>query len=292
MAMSAGTRIPSNPWLTVRMVLVAVLTPLAALVLLAAVVIVLPSRFLGGLAVALGLGLVFRLIVHANRTPPQGATLTEADDPELFAIVDRLCALADIPRPELVLSDQRQPNSWVVHLPRQTPRLYVTTGLRDLLTLSELQAVLGHELTHIANHDALVMSVVGMPGSVMLRAAGGGPDGVLVVAIGMLSQIGTAILSRYRELAADAGAAAITARPSALASALLKVSGSLEQLPVKDLRAAAKLNAFNLVAVPRRRGRGHPRSGLLGRLMATHPPLQSRLDALSALERVQQSTLP
>jgi heat shock protein HtpX len=289
MSVSAGTRIPSNPWLTVRMVLVAVLTPLAAIALLAAVVIVLPSRFLAGLAIALGFGTVVRLVVHLNRKPPPGTALTEHDDPELFAIVDRLCVLADITRPELVLSNQRQPNSWVVHLPHQTPRLYLTSGLRDLLTLNELQAVLGHELTHIANHDALVMSVVGMPGSVMLRASGGGVDGLLVVAIGMLSQIGTAILSRYRELAADAGAAAITARPSALASALLKVSDSLEQLPAKDLRAATALNAFNLVAVPRRPRRGRPRSRLLGRLAATHPPLQSRLDALFALERVQQS---
>jgi heat shock protein HtpX len=286
--MAARSRIPSDPWLTVRMVLVAVLTPLAAIALLATVAIVLPSRFLVGLAVALGFGTFARWVVHVNRTPPEGTALTEHDDPELFAIVDRLCVLADIPRPELVLSNQRQPNSWVVHLPHQTPRLYVTTGLRELLTLSELQAVLGHELTHIANHDAMVMTVVGMPGSVMLRARGGGVDGLLVVAIGMLAQIGTAILSRYRELTADAGAAAITARPSALASALLKVSGSLEQLPAKDLRAAAALNAFNLIAVPRRRRRGCPRSRMLGRLMATHPPLQSRLDALFALEREQQ----
>jgi heat shock protein HtpX len=283
-----ASRISRSSSLTVRMVLVAVLTPLIALGLLAAVVILLPSRFLLGLAVALGIGVAARLVAHGNRKQPPGRALTEREDPELFALVDRLCAVADIPRPDLVLSEQRQPNSWVVHLPGQTPRLYLTIGLRELLTLEELQAVLGHELAHIVNRDALVMSVVGMPGSVMLRARGGGLDGILVIAIGMISQIGTAILSRYRELAADAGSATITGRPSALASALLKVSDSLEQIPEKDLRTAAALNAFNLVAVaPRRRWWQDIRP--LARVSATHPPLQARLDALFGLERDQQS---
>lgn len=269
------------------MVLVAVLTPLTALALLAAVVILLPDRFLLGLAIALGVGLVVRLVVHRKRKHLPGRVLHESDDPDLFALIVRLCALADIPRPELVLSDQRQPNSWVVHLPRQTPRLYLTTALRELLTLDELQAVLGHELAHIANRDALVMSVVGMPGSIMLSASGGGIDGILVVAIGAISQIGTAMLSRYREFAADAGSAAITGRPSALASALLKVSDSLERIPTKDLRAAAALNVFNLVAVaPRRSWWRDIRP--LARVAATHPALQARVAALSALERNQQ----
>jgi heat shock protein HtpX len=274
------------------MVLVAVLTPLTALVLLAAVVIFVPSRFLIGLALALGASAVARLVMYRRQKPPPGRTLTEHDDPELFAVVERLCALADIPRPELVLSDQRQPNSWVVHLPRHTPRLYLTTGLRDLLAMNELRAVLGHELTHIANRDALVMSLVSLPGSIMLRLRGGGGiDGLLVLAIGILSQVGTAILSRYRELAADAGAAVITGQPSALASALLKVSGSLEQVPRKDLRAAAALNAFNLVPVAPRH-RWWWRVPLIGRIAATHPPLSARLDALSSLEREQQSSHP
>jgi heat shock protein HtpX len=110
-----------------------------------------------------------------------------------------------------------------------------------------------------------------------------------VLAIGVLSQVGTAILSRYRELAADAGSAVITGQPSALASALLKVSDSLEQVPREDLRAAAALNAFNLVPVAPRH-RWWWRVPLLGRIAATHPPLRTRLDALSALEREQQSS--
>lgn len=286
---STRYRIARSRALTVRMVLAAVLTPLAALGLLAAAVVLLPGRLLLALAIALCVGLIARLIAHKKRRQPLGRTLAEQDDPELFAIVNRLCALADIPRPDLVLSDARQPNSWVVHLPRRTPRLYLTKGLRELLTLSELTAVLGHELSHIANRDALVMSVVGMPGSIMLRASGGGLDGLLVLAIGVLSQVGTAILCRCRELAADAGSAAITGRPSALASALIKVSDCLEHAPTKDLRVAAALNAFNLVPVTPRR-RWWRRVQPLVRIAATHPPLKARLDLLYALERSQQSS--
>jgi heat shock protein HtpX len=124
----------------------------------------------------------------------------------------------------------------------------------------------------------------------MLRASTcAGIDGVFVVAIGILSNVGVTILSRYRELAADAGSAAITGRPSALASALLKVSDSMKHVPTKDLRAAAALNAFNLVAVPARRRRRVPGSRHVARIASTHPPLQTRLDALSALEHAQQS---
>ena len=284
---STGITLSRNRSLTVRMVLAAVLTPLCALGLLAAVVVLMPSRLLVGLAVALGVGVVVRLIAHRRRRQPPGRTLAEHDDPELFAILDRLCAMADVARPDVVLSDALQPNSWVVHLPGKRPRVYLTSGLRKLLTPSELGAVLAHELTHIANRDALVMSVVGMPGSIMLRAGGGGLDGLLVVTIGALSQLGSAVLSRCRELAADAGSAAISGSPSALASALIKVSDSLEQVPSKDLRVAAALNAFNLMPVAPRR-RCWRQLGPVARITATHPPLEARLDVLYALERSQQ----
>lgn len=274
--------------LAVRMVLVAVLNPLIAVGLLAAVVVFMPSTYRLGLLLGLTVGASARWIRRQRRRGPEGRTLSESDDSDLFAIVDRLCALADVRRPQLVLSEQRQPNSWVVHVPGQQPRLYLTRGLRETLTPEELQAVLGHELAHIANRDALVMTVVGAPGALMRQAgAAGGLDAVLAAMIGALSHLGVAILSRYREFAADAGGSAITGRPSALASALIKVSGSLTQIPQEDLRAAAALNAFNLVPVPSR-SRLVQRSPLLARMIATHPPLRARLDALEALERAQQ----
>jgi heat shock protein HtpX len=269
--------------LEARMVLVSVLTPVTALALLAALIIVFSGwqRFL--LVVGLCVGLVVT-VSRMLRNPPDGRLLAESDDPELFAVMDRLCAMSDMPRPELMLSDQAQPNSWVVHLPRRKPRLYLTKGLRELLTLEELQAVLAHEQTHIANRDALVMSVIALPGSTMMNARGG--PGALASVAGALSHTGTLALSRYRELAADAGAATITGRPSALASALLKVSDSLKRIPSEDLRSAAALNAFNLVAVDQRRRWWH-RSRLLARVTASHPPLDERLAALHSLECIQ-----
>lgn len=279
---------PGSRSLAVRMALVAVLTPVVALGLFVAVLALMPGRYLLGLIVALSVSAVATAAKRGNQKPPPGRTLSPQDDPDLFAMLDRLCALADISRPEVVLSEEHQPNSWVVHFPRQRPRLYLTRGLRDLLTNEELQAVLGHELAHIANRDAVVMTVIGWPTAVMLRLNGvGGLDSLLVMGIGAISHICLTVLSRYREFAADAGSCAIAGRPSALASALLKVSDALEQIPRKDLRAAAALNAFNLVGVPSR-SRLSRRLPFVARVSATHPRLQARLGALEALERAQQ----
>jgi heat shock protein HtpX len=149
--------------------------------------------------------------------------------------------------------------------------------------------VLAHELSHIAHRDATVMTVVGLPGAVLAEggARGGGWWGwwpvqigrLAAFAIGRVAGVGTKALSRHRELVADAGAATLTGRPSALASALLKVSGELARIPAADLRAVAGRDAFHLL--PTRSERG---GGPLGRLEATHPTLDQRLAALERLE--------
>lgn len=282
-------RVSRSTGLTVRMVMVAVLTPVVAVGALALLIALLPHQR-PWVLFFVGISMLVVLLDLVCRAMTPGAVVNEVEDPELCAIVDRLCVVADMPRPEIVIADQPQPNSWVVHQPGRTPRLVLTTALRDLLTTEELTAVLGHELSHIANRDALVMTVVGTPGSIMMRAGSAGAG--FVALIGMFAHGAAALLSRYRELAADAGSAALTGRPSALASALLKVSGSLVQVPSQDLREAAKLNAFNLVAVAPERRRYSPVRIFpwLARLSATHPPLQTRLDALYALERDQQSS--
>ena len=285
---SRGRRMPGSRSLAVRMVLVAVLTPVLTLGLLGVVIALAPGRWMFGLILGLLVGLGVMIYKHSQGRQPAAGRLEERDDPELFGLLNRLCALADMPLPEVVLSEESQPNTWVVHFPGRPPRLYITAGLRQALTREELHAVLGHELAHIVNRDALVMTVVEWPGAIMRRVNGGaGLGGIFVAAIGALSYLGVTMLSRYRELAADAGSCAIAGRPSALASALLKVSNSLEHIPQQDLRAAAALNAFNLVAVPPR-SRLLRRVPLLARVVATHPPLRARLDALEALERAQQ----
>ncbi len=285
--------------LLVRMLLAAVFTPLIVVGSLVAVVVMLPEQFLIGVLMALVLGV--GITVRQRGKLPAGTVLQRQAAPELFATVDRLCLTADLPRPEIVLEPQAQPNSWIVQMPGSTPRLHVTQALLDLLDGDELRAVLAHELSHVANHDAAVMTVVGMPGALLLtgarRAAGGGwlplQIGALIAGlIGLCSRVGTSALSRSRELVADRGACAITGRPSALASALLKVSGALRQLPSADLREMAALNAFHLVAVEPRRPKWYASNRFARRLAATHPSLDQRLVALEQLERRAQLQPP
>jgi heat shock protein HtpX len=285
--------------LLVRMLLAAVLTPLLVVGLLLTVILVLPQQILIGVAIALVLG-VGATLDQRGKTPA-GTVLDRQAAPELFATVERLCLAADLPRPEIVLEPQAQPNSWIVQMPGSTPRLHVTQALLDLLDGDELRAVLAHELSHVANHDAAVMTVVGMPGALLLtgsrRASRGGWLPLQVGAgvaglIGLCSRVGTSALSRSRELVADRGACAITGRPSALASALLKVSGALGRLPSADLREAAALNSFHLVAVQPRHSKWYADNRLARRLAATHPPLDQRLAALEMLERRVQSERP
>jgi heat shock protein HtpX len=286
-----GRELVRSRALAVRMALLIVLIPSSVLAAVAAIVLFLPRGWLWALLVGVGIGLLIRGWRHvkARREHTAEHVLEPGEDPELFALVDRLCALIDIERPLLVASELRQANSWVIHRPGKPARLYVTRRLREMLTPEELQAVIGHELTHIANRDALVMTVVETPGSLLLTNTGGGFEQIVFVIIGLISSLGVDMLSRYREFAADAGSAAITGRPSALASALLKVTEAHARIPTRDLRAAVALNAFNLVAVPAPKGRDRRR----GRHRApgstrSHPPLEKRIEALHCLEVVQQ----
>jgi heat shock protein HtpX len=277
---------PPDRALQARMVLAAVLTPLLVVAAVAAVVVVLPRRIAIGVGIAAAFGLVRAL--QARREVERSRALTADEAPELYAIVERLCVLGDLPGPEIVLDDERQPNSWVIDPPGRPPRLHVTRGLLDTLEPAELEAVVAHELSHVAHRDATVMTVVGLPGAALLEGSSRAMRGFwfwqigafVAGAIGYVASAGTNALSRYRELSADAAACALTGRPSALASALVKVSGGLERLPASDLRAVAGRDAFHLVAVERPDRRGW-RAGL-GK---THPSIDERLAALERLEQ-------
>lgn len=276
------------------MVLVSVLTPLVVLACLAAIVLVAPARVVAGVGIALALGI--GAIARERAARPAGTVLSVAAAPGLHAAVERLCALGDLPKPEIVLEDQRQPNSWIVGVRRDRSRLHVTAGLLDLLTPAELEAVAAHELSHVAHRDAAVMTAVGGPGEALRQGArltGGGGGfwllsfgGVVAAGVGVLSTVGTRSLARHRELAADAGAAALTGRPAALASALRKVSGGLAQIPTRDLREAAARDAFNLLPA------AEALPGWQGRLMGTHPPLQTRIERLERLEHKLRAARP
>jgi heat shock protein HtpX len=270
--------------LQARMLLTALGTPALVFGSVAAVVLFAPLKVLigVGLAAVVGVGGTIR----QRWNPPSPLEVTPAQQPELHAIVDRLCVLADLPKPDIVVEPEEQPNSWLVARWRGRARLHVTRGLLDLLTASELEAVIAHELAHLANRDAAVMTAVGGPGAALLgggrRLMGGGWllmfGGFVAMAIGWLSRLGTQALSRHRELAADAGSAALTGRPAALATALRRISGELRMVPEEDLRVAAYRDVFHLLPVGE---------------SATHPPLAKRIERLERLEqRMQAARLP
>jgi heat shock protein HtpX len=276
---------PADRGLQARMVLAAVLTPTVVVAALVACALVLPAPICGGIAIAAVLGI--GSTVRERRRGQVTRVLAPGEEPELQAAVQRLCLMADLPRPDVAVNEESQPNSWVVDAPGRPPRLHVTRGLLDMLDAHELEAVLAHELSHIAHRDATVMTVVGLPGAVLQEGgATGGWWGwwpmqlgrLVALVIGRIASVGTKALSRHRELVADAGAASLTGRPSALASALLKVSGELARIPAADLRGVAGRDAFHLL--PTRSEGG----GLLWRLEATHPTLDQRLAALERLE--------
>src|SRR3954452_374794 len=204
---------PRDPGLTARMVAAAVATPLAVLACLAGIVMFAPTRIVVFVALA-GLVGVGAAIKERERTGGGG---TREAGPEVHATVERLCLAADLPKPEVVVHAERQPNSWIVWTGRRRFRLHLTEGLLECLEPRELEAVIAHELAHVAHRDATVMTVVGGPGAVLLdggRIVGphgrgfwvGQIGGLAAGCVGMIAQVGTNVLSRHRELAADAGA--------------------------------------------------------------------------------------
>jgi len=263
---------PRDRALVAQMVLVSIAAPLLVLGGLGAALALLPQDYELPLILCLVVGLG-KLAYDWRRSV--GTSTAAAASPDLVALVARLCAVADISPPAVRIEWERQPNSWLVDVPGRPPRLHLTTGLLGLLDHDELAAVIAHELSHLVNRDALVMTSVGLPGLVLLKG-GWGQGAIVAVPLGFLSAILTGALSRCRELAADRGACAITGRPSALASALIKVSDGVATMPGADLRKVALRDSFHLVAT----GAKTP----CGRLSRTHPSLQRRLAALERLE--------
>jgi heat shock protein HtpX len=283
--------VPNDRGLLARMVVAAVITPLIVLAGLVLVVFEAPAKVIALVAIALGIGIVS--IVKERNERPQPKVVSEAEAPALHAIVERLCLLADLPKPEIAVESAAMPNSWVVGTRAGGYRLHLTRGLLDRLEPHELEAVIGHELAHIANRDAAVMTVVGGPGAALM---GGGrrlmgingwflwTGALAAIVIGWVATLGTRALSRYREFAADAGSVALTGSAAALASALMKVSEGIAAIPQHDLRVASARDAFHLLPVARRKDDDDEPQAPKG-LFATHPSLEARIARLEKLER-------
>ncbi len=285
---------PTDRGLVARMVLAAVASPLLVLAALVGVVAVAAPKVVVGVGIAMLVGIV--VAVNERAAAVRGREPSPEQAPELHAAVERLCVLADLPKPRIVVEAEAQPNSWVVAVGRDRARLHLTQGLLDRLAPHELEAVIAHELAHVAHRDATVMTVVGGPAAVLL---GGGSalagrwiwplqlGGLVALAIGWIASLGTRALSRYREFAADAGAVSLTGHPAALASALMKVSDGVTAVPTRDLRVAAARDAFHLLPV------GSERTGPLPRaLAATHPSLAARIARLERMEARLQAARP
>ena len=219
--------------------------------------------------------------------------------PELHAMIERLCVQANLPKPRVAVAQTSMPNAFAIGRSPRKATVCATTGIMDLLSPAELEGVMAHELTHVQNRDVLVMTIASFFATIASYIVqfgfffGGGDSDddegpgflvVILVAIGVyvISFILLQALSRYREFAADRGAAVITGRPSALASALMRIGGMMERIPASDMRAHSELNAFYIFPAGAKRS--------LFNLFSTHPPMEKRIAALQRLEAQLQRT--
>lgn len=222
--------------------------------------------------------------------------VTPEQAPQLHAIVDRLCALADMPKPTVAIANTDMPNAFATGRSENRAVVCVTTGLLRRLDGEELEGVLSHELAHVAHRDVLVMTIasfVGVLAGLLTRSwmwggmfrrrdsdSNGAMAFLIIMAVSILvyavSFLLTRMLSRYRELSADRTGALLTGRPGALARALQKITGDMARIPTRDLREKEGLNAFFIAPAF-----GGDQS--LSSLLSTHPPLEKRLEQLARI---------
>jgi heat shock protein HtpX len=258
------------------------------------------------LVIVVGLAVVQYWTSDKLALAASGAKIVTAEQaPELHAMVERLCAMADLPKPRIAVVDSNVPNAFATGRNPKHAAVAVTTGLWHRLEPQELEAVLGHELSHIANRDVLIMTVAsffamlaamisrfglyfGMFGgfgggnrSSNSNNQGGLPIWLIVVVVAMVTYAISFVLirtiSRYREYAADRGSAVITGAPEHLMSALQKIASGITTIPQRDLREVAGMNAFFIVPTNWRTQ--------MGELFMDHPPMEKRLAALAAIAR-------
>ena len=302
----AKSRFPADRGLTARM-----MTTVFLLGLLYAVFIVVLFAFHISLALILivGFGILFVQYFYSDKIALYsmgGKIVTREQEPQLHGIVDRLVAMADMPKPLVAIAQSDMPNAFATGRNQTHAVVCVTTGLLRRLDEKEVEAVLAHELSHVAHRDVAVMTIasfLGIMAGLMTRVldwsglfggfrggnrsrngnSGGNAAmfefGMLIVSaiIYAISFMLIRTLSRYRELAADRSGAILIGQPQLLAQALVKVSGEMARIPTRDLRSAEHFNAFYFAPALA--------PGVsLSTLFATHPPLQKRLDALSKLD--------
>jgi heat shock protein HtpX len=224
-----------------------------------------------------------------------GAKIVSREEaPQLHEMIERLCAMADLPKPRVAVIDTDVPNAFATGRSPKHSAVAVTTGLWRRLEPREGEGVLAHELSHIANRDVLIMTLASffaMLAGLLTRWGmffGGGdrrdsgvPVWLVVVVVSIvtyaLSFILIRTISRYREYAADRGAALVTGAPEYLMSALQKIASGMATIPQRDLREVEAMNAFFIIPTSVK--------STMGELFATHPPLEKRIAALSRISQ-------
>jgi heat shock protein HtpX len=295
----ARTRFGSDLGLTARMTTVMFLLGGIFVALIVVLMFVLPPQYAPFIAL-IGLGIVWFQWYNSDTVAMKAMRareVTPEEAPELHAMIDRLCALADMPKPRVGVADVTVPNAFATGRSPNRSVVCVTTGILGLLTADEMEGVLAHELSHVAHRDVLVMTIASSAGIIaggLSRGAqygawfGGGrnrdnngpPIWLVVLVISLVvyavSFFLTRLLSRYRELAADRAGAQLTLKPRALGTALQKISGGMNAIPTADLRASSSMNAFFIA--PAIKGIS------LSQLTSTHPSLEQRLEQLAQIE--------
>jgi len=305
------TRYAPDRGLQARMGLTMFLLGLVFVALVVALIFILQAFGVGNgaiifFAVLLGGGMAFGSLFWSDKVALRASgarEVTPQEAPQLHGIIDRLCALADMPKPRVAIAQSDMPNAFATGRNSKNAVVCVTTGLLARLDDKELEGVIAHEMSHVAHKDVVVMTIasfLGIMAALLVRFAfygelfGGGGRGrggndngnagllfLAVAAVGVVvyavSFLLIRLLSRYRELAADRAGALLTGQPSALASALTKVSGAMSAIPTKDLREAQALNAFYFAPAFK------ADQVSLSTIFSTHPSLERRLRQLSEI---------
>jgi heat shock protein HtpX len=296
----ASTRFLPDTGLTVRMTTVMFLLGALFVALVVGLMFAASSSGRSGWVPIIGLagiGIAFYQWWNSDRTAMKAMRareVTPEEAPELHGMIDRLCALADMPKPRVGVAQLDMPNAFATGRSPERSVVCVTTGIQGLLTPEELEAVLAHELSHVAHRDVLVMTVASSAGIVAGMLMQGSRFGALAgrrdrnsalffmvtlvisLVVYAISFFLTRLLSRYRELSADRAGAYLTMKPAALASALQKISGGISAIPQRDLRASKAMNAFFIA--PAISG------ATLKTLTSTHPSLEQRLEQLARIQ--------
>jgi len=292
-----------NAGLTARMVLTTFLLGLLYVVFAVVLLNVLNVALVPMLVIVIGLAVFQYYTSDKLALAAAGAKVVGPEDaPALHEMVERLCAMADLPKPKIAIMDTPVPNAFATGRSPKHAAVCVTSGLWERLEPKEVEGVLAHELSHIANRDVLVMTLAsffamlaalltrfglyagmfgGFGGNNRGNNQNGAPVWLIVLAVSILvyaiSFVLIRTLSRYREYAADRGSALITGAPEYLMSALQKISSQMTLIPNRDLREVQGMNAFFIFPAGVK--------AATSELFMDHPPLEKRLAALSEIAR-------